>query len=101
MALYRLFTREEIDNFRQIKFSDVIRTALDFSSDDVQDDVFHWRAGDPCAQPHQASDAQMEACTPHRGFDYFGGSEVSFITAFTCLGLIPFGVNSVFTLIKS
>ena len=48
-------------------------------------------AGDPCPQPEQANEKNLEPCTPHQGFDYFSGSEVSFITAFTCLGLVPFG----------
>ena len=88
---FRVFSREEIRTFRDVKFSDVIRLALDFDDIDIQDDVFHWKDSDPCAQPHQSDSDVMEECTPHRGFDYFSGSEVSFITAFTCLGLVPIG----------
>ena len=35
-------------------------------------------------------ETDMEPCTPHKGFDYFAGSEVAYITGFTVLGLVPF-----------
>jgi len=47
--------------------------------------------GDPCEQPKQLSDADLEPCTGHRGYDYFAGSEISYITAVTALALVPFG----------
>lgn len=50
-------------------------------------------AGDPCAQPRQMTDADLEPCTGHRGYDYFSGSELSYITAVTCLALVPFGLQ--------
>jgi len=50
------------------------------------------RKGDPCEQPKQMSDADLEPCTGHRGYDYFSGSELSYITAVTCLALVPFGL---------
>ena len=49
-------------------------------------------SGDPCAQPKQLSDGDLEPCTGHRGYDYFSGSELSYITAITSLALLPFGI---------
>jgi len=52
------------------------------------------KLGDPCEQPKQLSDADLETCTAHRGYDYFAGSELSYITAITCLALVPFGKSA-------
>jgi len=52
-------------------------------------------AGDPCKQPKQLSDDDMEPCTLHRGYDYFAGSEISYITAVTSLALVPFRMSHI------
>ena len=49
-------------------------------------------AGDVCPQPKQLVEGDMEECSPHHGYDYFQGSELSYIVAFTCLGLVPLGM---------
>ena len=36
----------------------------------------------------------LKKCTSHEGFDYFDGSEVAYIMAFTSLGLFPFGKHT-------
>jgi len=36
----------------------------------------------------------LEACSPHRGYDYFAGSEISYITAVIALALVPFGMRT-------
>ena len=36
----------------------------------------------------------LKKCTSHEGFDYFDGSEVAYIMAFTSLGLFPFGIHT-------
>ena len=33
----------------------------------------------------------VESCPDHHGYDYFKGSELSFIVLWTCFGVIPFG----------
>ena len=48
--------------------------------------------GDPCPQPKQLKTSDLQECTSHRDFDYFAGSEVAYIMAFTSLGLFPFGM---------
>ncbi|ELU06497.1 hypothetical protein CAPTEDRAFT_191097 [Capitella teleta] len=84
------FTDDEIDEIRSTKFSTVIMKAMKFHPDMLQSNAFLWRKGDPCPQPKQLTEDDMEDCTPHKGYDYFSGSEVAYITAFTCLALLPF-----------
>ncbi len=50
-------------------------------------------AGDPCPQPRQLTEDDLEPCTSHRDHDYFAGSEIAYISAFTSLCLFPFGEN--------
>lgn len=37
----------------------------------------------------------LESCPDHHGYDYFKGSELSFIVLWTCFGVIPFGKSSI------
>lgn len=86
----RLFSRDEILKIRDIRFKDVLLASTQIASDEIQENVFFWKEGDPCPQPKQLEQSDLAPCSPHRGFDYFAGSEVSYITAFTCLALLPF-----------
>ena len=45
----------------------------------------------PCPQPYQLnSSTTLPPCSPHKGFDYFSGNELPFISVFVCIGLFPF-----------
>ena len=52
--------------------------------------------GDPCPQPEPLKEEDLEPCTPHHGYDYFEGSEISYIVSWTILGLVPFSEYSGF-----
>ena len=42
----------------------------------------------------------VESCPDHHGYDYFKGSELSFIVLWTCFGVIPFGKLKIVSLHK-
>lgn len=44
----------------------------------------------PC-KPLRISTSELEPCGSHHGYDYFAGSEVTYIIIWTCFGLIPLG----------
>ena len=43
-----------------------------------------------CKTPVHLGKDRLEKCTPHKGFDYFAGSEATFIIVWTTFGIIPF-----------
>merc|ERR1712130_691115 len=51
-----------------------------------QENVFLWKTGDPCPQPHQLNATLMDPCMFLKGYDYFQGSEVPYI--FGCIIVI-------------
>lgn len=42
--------------------------------------------------PMYLGEENLESCPDHHGYDYFKGSELSFIILWTCFGIIPFGM---------
>ncbi|CAH2273697.1 dual oxidase 2-like [Pelobates cultripes] len=88
-----LFTSEEIAIIRATTFRDVLLAVINTTSSDIQDNVFMWKAGDPCPQPSQLKSDELEPCVPLVVADYFEGSGAGFgITiAFLCsLPLLSF-----------
>ncbi|OWF46058.1 Dual oxidase [Mizuhopecten yessoensis] len=82
-----LFTTAEIAEIRNITLHDVIVKSTQIAKDDLQEDVFTVNAS---ACPAVYVDVgMMEPCTGHKGYDYFAGSEISFIIIWACFGLIP------------
>ena len=70
---------------------DIISQTTSINSNELQENVFFHRQGDPCPQPFQINSTGLEKCVPFMRFDHFTGNEVSFI--FTCiiLGTVPIG----------
>ncbi|KAH9629502.1 hypothetical protein HF086_015832 [Spodoptera exigua] len=66
-----IFTKEEIAELRQITMWDIIVNSTSLGPRDLQRDVFHWRAGDPCPQPYQLNASKLPPCKYLRGYDYF------------------------------
>ena len=43
-----------------------------------------------CREPVHLQKNNLEKCSPHKGFDYFAGSEATYIILWVSFGLIPF-----------
>uniref|UniRef100_A0A1I8BWQ4 NAD(P)H oxidase (H2O2-forming) n=1 Tax=Meloidogyne hapla TaxID=6305 RepID=A0A1I8BWQ4_MELHA len=66
-------------------FRDIIRQTTSIGKEDIQENVFFWKNGDPCPQPFQVNISSLESCVPFMRFDHFTGNEVTYI--FTCIAL--------------
>ena len=66
-----MLTDSEIDYFRSLKLSDVIKKVTTIADEDIQKDLFFFNEGDPCPQPVQLNASQLENCPFLRGYDYF------------------------------
>lgn len=84
-----LFTPEEIEEIRQIRLWDIIVNASDVDPEEIQRDVFFHLEGDPCPQPFQLNTSDMEPCNYLQGYDYFQGSEVTYIYSCILLVAVP------------
>ncbi|XP_059617846.1 dual oxidase [Phlebotomus argentipes] len=84
-----IFTAEEIAELRKITLWDIIVNATDIKPDEIQRNVFKWVTGDPCPQPMQLNASELEPCSYLQGFDYFSGSELTFIYVCVFLGFVP------------
>ncbi|KAL7071523.1 hypothetical protein ACQ4LE_009299 [Meloidogyne hapla] len=80
-----LFTDREIFFIRRITLRDIIRQTTSIGKEDIQENVFFWKNGDPCPQPFQVNISSLESCVPFMRFDHFTGNEVTYI--FTCIAL--------------
>lgn len=45
--------------------------------------------GDPCPQPEQLTTSLLEPCEYLKGYDYFEGSELTYIYVCIFLGFVP------------
>lgn len=84
-----LFTEEEIKIIHNTTFHDVIVAVTDTKENDIQKNVFFWRNGDPCPQPKQLREEDLERCTPITTVDYFEGSSAGFGIIIVILILLP------------
>ncbi|XP_053317809.1 dual oxidase 2-like isoform X2 [Spea bombifrons] len=86
-----LFTKEEIAMIRRRTFRDVLLAVIDAEENDIQDNVFMWKSGDPCPQPKQLKSQDLESCVPFKITDYFEGCGAGFgitIVALCCFPLV-------------
>uniref|UniRef100_A0A915LF61 Peroxidase n=1 Tax=Meloidogyne javanica TaxID=6303 RepID=A0A915LF61_MELJA len=74
-----LFTDREIFFIRRITLRDIIRQTTSIGKEDIQENVFFWKNGDPCPQPFQVNISSLESCVPFMRFDHFTGNEVTYI----------------------
>ncbi|XP_045463309.1 dual oxidase [Harmonia axyridis] len=81
-----LFTKEEIETIRKITLWDIIVNATNIKPNDIQQNVFYWKDGDPCPQPMQLNASMMEPCVMHHGYDYFENNEIAYI--YSCIFLL-------------
>lgn len=84
-----IFTKEEIEKFRNIKLYDIIVNSTSIEAEQIQRNVFQFIDGDPCPQPEQLNASLLEPCSHIEGFDYFSGSELAYIYACVFLGFVP------------
>ncbi|KAK8749678.1 hypothetical protein OTU49_015477 [Cherax quadricarinatus] len=84
-----MFTPEEIEEIRKVKLWDIIVNASAVKPDEIQRNVFFHRGDDPCPQPAQLNTTEMEPCDYLQGFDYFQGSEVTYIYSCILLLAVP------------
>ncbi|CAH1797386.1 unnamed protein product [Owenia fusiformis] len=86
-----LFTPEEIQQINKTTLYDIIQLVTDIGPNDIQKNPFFWNTGDPCEQPRQLNHSELAECEGPKHFDYFVGSELSFILTFTALGIFFIG----------
>ncbi|KAG8223936.1 hypothetical protein J437_LFUL003744, partial [Ladona fulva] len=84
-----IFSDEEIEEIKHITMWDVIVNSTNIKPGDIQKNVFFWMEGDPCPQPMQLNASLLEPCTYLKGYDYFEGSELSYIYAIIFLCFVP------------
>ncbi|KAM8973226.1 dual oxidase 1-like [Pelodytes ibericus] len=84
-----LFTKEEISTIRGTKFSNVLLAVIDAKENDIQDNAFVWKAGDPCPQPSQLKSDVLETCVPLTVADFFEGSAAGFGISIAVLCCFP------------
>ena len=71
LSIFRIFDKEEVDEIRAEKLSDIIKQVTAIADNDIQDEVFQWKQGDPCEQPVQLNQTNLEHCPYLTGYDYF------------------------------
>ncbi|XP_078056229.1 dual oxidase 1-like [Mustelus asterias] len=85
-----LFTPRELEAIWNTTYVDVLLLTTSTGPQDIQPHVFFWKDGDPCAQPKQLKDSDMEPCVKVSTMHYFQGSGAGFgilIVALCCLPL--------------
>ncbi|XP_075883262.1 dual oxidase 1 [Nelusetta ayraudi] len=84
-----LFSEREIREIRGMTFHDVLVAVTSAEAADLQQEVFFWRDGDPCAQPTQLNESMLQPCTNATQLHYFDGSKVGFGIFIVVLFLFP------------
>lgn len=74
---------------RKITLWDIIVNSTSINAEDIQEEVFVWRDGDPCEQPGQLNASALESCNNLGGYDYFTGSELPFVYSCVFLAFVP------------
>lgn len=80
------FTKEEIEQIKNIKLWDIIVNTTNINGTDLQKNVFYWVDGDPCPQPKQLNASMMEPCMMLEGYDYFENNEIAYI--YSCIFIL-------------
>ncbi|KAM9351638.1 dual oxidase 2 [Symphorus nematophorus] len=86
-----LFTDEEIQMIRNVTYHDVLVAVTSAEAADIQNNVFFWGDGDPCAQPTQLNASMLHPCTNATRLNYFDGSKAGFGIFIIVLFLFPVG----------
>ena len=64
-----------MEEIKSLSLAEIIKQVTSIADDDIQNQVFEWKEGDPCAQPLQLNASNLEHCPYLKGYDYF---QVSF-----------------------
>lgn len=83
------FNKKEIEDLKKVTFWDIIVNSTLVGPDEIQRNVFKFTEGDPCPQPLQLNASLLEPCSYLQGYDYFSGSELTFIYVCVFLGFVP------------
>ena len=84
--LNRVLSEEEVEEIKSLSLADIIKQVTSIADDDIQNQVFEWKAGDPCAQPLQLNASNLEQCPHLKGYDYFQvRSDLNFRALFDAL----------------
>ena len=65
-----MFTKDEINEIRQITLWDVIVNSTDILPHEIQKHVFTWTDNDPCPQPFQLNVSVLAPCQYLKNYDY-------------------------------
>ncbi|XP_028307207.1 dual oxidase 1 [Gouania willdenowi] len=84
-----LFTDEEIQAIRKVKYRDVLIVVTSAGPSNLQNNVFFWKDGDPCPQPTQLKASMLHPCTNATKLNYFNGSQAGFGLFIIVLLLLP------------
>ncbi|XP_072881154.1 dual oxidase 2-like [Hemitrygon akajei] len=85
-----IFTETELDTIWNTTFRDVLVATTIAEREDIQNNVFYLREGDPCIQQKQINASDMEPCVKVSTLHYFQGSGAGFgilIVALCCFPL--------------
>lgn len=83
-----MFTDKEIQEIKSITLKDIIVNVTNINQNTLQDNVFIWHQGDSC-EPITYNMSFLKPCPSLKEFDFFVGSEVSFIASWVVAGIIP------------
>ncbi|XP_014669657.1 PREDICTED: dual oxidase-like isoform X2 [Priapulus caudatus] len=84
-----LFTAEEIAEIKSFTLYDIITKVTNITTSQIQKDVFFLADDAPCRQEHQLKSSWLNPCSDRSRYDFFSGSEMTYIITFICAGLIP------------
>lgn len=87
-----IFSEPEIGKIRQIRLWDILVNASEIPPDAIQREVFQFGADSPCPQPQQISSKILEPCVILAGWDYFHGSEITYVLVILLLIIIPIAI---------
>uniref|UniRef100_A0AAQ4PB93 Dual oxidase n=1 Tax=Gasterosteus aculeatus aculeatus TaxID=481459 RepID=A0AAQ4PB93_GASAC len=84
-----LFSDAEIGNIHNVTYHDVLVAVTSAEKNDIQNNVFFWKDGDPCPQPTQLNASMLPPCTNATRLNYFDGSQAGFGIVIVVLFLFP------------
>ncbi|XP_067829735.1 dual oxidase 2-like [Heptranchias perlo] len=85
-----IFTARDLQSIWNTTYGDVLLATINVGDAGIQRNVFFWKDGDPCPQPKQLNESDMEPCIKLRTMHYFQGSGAGFgilIVALCCFPL--------------
>lgn len=99
-AKNKLFDESETEEIRNITMRDILIKAAGLDPNLISLNAFLYDSENrtSCHQPYQINSSVLVPCGQTGGYDFFEGSEVSFILTFLFLALVPLG--TIFSLVR-